>query len=361
MKLRTPLLAVLVAFAGCSGEAPGPEVPHAAPVSVTVSDPVRAAPRATYPATLMSTRSADVATRSAGTVVRVVVDIGDPVRAGQTLVELDGADVEARVSAASADLELARATHGRISRLAAAGAATPAELEAAAAALAAADARSADARAQRRYTSIDAPFDGVVEWRHVHPGDLAAPGRPLLRLVGSGALEVRADLPADRSGTVSVGDPARVRTGDGTVRNARVVRVMNTVDPSARTFHVVAVMDGPPGPDLRPGAFVRLEVGRTSEAVRWIPADAVLHRGQLSGVMVVDADTLRLRWVRLGRERAGAVELLAGPEAPVVRRPTSALADGDPVATVRQEAFHGPDVAPTDAMASPSPGPREDR
>ncbi|MEQ9400707.1 MAG: efflux RND transporter periplasmic adaptor subunit [Longimicrobiales bacterium] len=356
MSLRSPLLAVLVAFAGCSGEAPGPGVPPASPVTVTVSDPVRAAPRATYPATLTSTRSADVATRAAGTVVRVLVDVGDPVRAGQTLVELDGADVEARVSAADADLELARATHGRIARLTAAGAATPAEMDAAAAALAAAEARAADARAQRRYTSIDAPFDGVVERRHVHPGDLAAPGRSLLSLVGSGALEVRADLPADRSGTVDVGEPAQVRTGDGAVRNARVVRVVDAVDPSARTFHVVAVMDGAVE-GLRPGTFARLEVGRASEAVRWIPADAVFHRGQLSGVMVVEADTLRLRWVRLGRKRAGAVELLAGPDAPVVRRPTSALADGDPVATVRREPFPGPD----DAMAAASTGPREDR
>lgn len=361
MSLRISLLAGLVALAGCSNGASGPGVEPGTPVSVTVSEPVRAAPMAVYPATMTSTRSADVATRTAGTVVRVAVDVGDRVRAGQPLVELDGADVDARVSAAEADLELARATHGRIARLAAAGAATAAELDAAAAALAAAEARSADARAQRRYTSIVAPFDAVVESRYVHPGDLAAPGRPLLHLVGSGVLEVRADLPAERSGTVQVGDPARVRIGDGDVQDARVVRVVGTVDPAAQTFHVVARMDGAADPGLRSGTFVRLEVGRTSEAVRWIPADAVIRRGQLSGVMVVESDTLRLRWVRLGRERAGAVELLAGPDAPVVRRPAPTLADGLAVTAARREPFSGPDASSADGAAEAVGSTREGR
>jgi hypothetical protein len=81
---------------------------------------------------------------------------------------------------------------------------------------------------------------------------------------------------------------------------------------------------------LVPGAFGRLEIDGSGEETRWMPADAVVRRGQLTGVFVVEAETLRLRWVRLGETRGEAVELLAGLDGDVriVRHPAPELADG---------------------------------
>ena len=90
-----------------------------------------------------------------------------------------------------------------------------------------------------------------------------------------------------------------------------------------------------------PGSYARLEVRRRGQGPRWIPSDAVVSRGQLTGVYTVESDTLRLRWVRLGQERDGAVELLAGPggEVSVVRRPAADLFDGRVVSSMRDEPF----------------------
>ena len=71
-------------------------------------------------------------------------------------------------------------------------------------------------------------------------------------------------------------------------------------------------------------------------STRWIPSDAVVRHGQLTGVFTVEGETLRLRWLRLGRESGGAQEVLAGPagEMTVVRSPSRDLRDGQPVSTV---------------------------
>jgi hypothetical protein len=78
--------------------------------------------------------------------------------------------------------------------------------------------------------------------------------------------------------------------------------------------------------------FARLEIEGGGPETRWMPADAVVRRGQLTGVFVVESDTLRLRWVRLGESRGDAVEVLAGPAGDVrlVRRPAPQLVDGQP-------------------------------
>ena len=88
------------------------------------------------------------------------------------------------------------------------------------------------------------------------------------------------------------------------------------------------------GSDLLPGAFARLHLAAAEPgATRWIPRDAVVRKGQLTGVFSLEDDSLRLRWLRLGRTRDGAVEVLAGPagELTVVRDATPELHDGQPV------------------------------
>ena len=71
----------------------------------------------------------------------------------------------------------------------------------------------------------------------------------------------------------------------------------------------------------------------------WVPADAVVRRGQLTGLFVVVENELRLRWIRPGRRSGDAVEVLAGlpPGSAVVRRPGPAVLDGTAVGEVNEE------------------------
>jgi hypothetical protein len=128
---------------------------------------------------------------------------------------------------------------------------------------------------------------------------------------------------------------------------ARITRVVPALGGASRTFRVEAVMEGAPSGAI-PGAFARLEVVRGGEGPRWVPEDAIVDRGQLTGVFAVEADTLRLRWVRLGQRRDGAVELLSGPgggELSVVRRPGADLFDGRPVGGRTDEVWTAPSIA----------------
>ncbi len=344
MKRFVLLLSLTLAAAACSDADPG-RIPVAdEPADVTVSHPARATAAESFPASIVAERSAEVATRMSGTVEAVLVDVGDRVVRGQPLVRLDAADIRARVAAAEAALELAERSHRRVAALEEDGAASRAELDEATARLESARAGVREARAQQAYSEVRAPFAGEVTARSVDPGDLAVPGRPLLRLVAPGALKVTAELPGHRAGSLSAGSVVRVRAaGLDAPLEAEVTRVVNALGAGARTFRVEARVVAPP-PSLLPGSWARLELPREGTGARWLPADAVVRRGQLRGVWAVADDTVRLRWVRLGRETDQAVELLAGPagDLMVVRRPAADLHDGRPVGRLASEPFDPP-------------------
>jgi RND family efflux transporter MFP subunit len=282
-----------------------------------------------------------LATRISGTIRRMSVEIGARVEAGAALAALDTDEIDARIASAEAAAKLARQWHDRIASLATDGAATAQELDDAEARLEMAEAGLRDARAQREYVVLRAPFAGVITGRMADPGDLALPGVPILTMIGLGGLKVEADLPAELAGRLEIGSQAEVYWPEmGKRFPARVARLVPAVERSSRRFRIEAQFEpGPAGqPEIPPGTFVRLELSEPAATTRWIPADAVVTRGQLKGVFVVEADHLRLRWVRLGQQLDGTVELLAGPrpDALLVRQPDIDLTDGRPVAAVRE-------------------------
>lgn len=341
--LAAALAGLLAAAAGCDRHEPGRLDAPADPVEVVVSEVGTAARTVAFPAQVVSEREIEVATRASGLVRRVAVDLGAAVRPGQLLVELESEDVGAGVDAAGAAVTQAARYHERIAALEADGAATPQELDDAEAGLARARAELKRARGQMAYVRLVAPIAGVVTDRRVDPGDLVMPGQPAIVLVGTGGLEVRADLPAEHAGIVHPGSEVTVVVPESGARvPARVTRVVPVLDGGSRRFRVEAAFDPPEaGGRLMPGSFARLEVERAGESTRWVPEDALVRRGQLTGVYVVEADTLRLRWVRTGERRPDAVEILAGLPAGsrLVRRPDPALEDGTPVRAVESETW----------------------
>ncbi len=326
---RRAALAALIALAGCDRGTPGAVPEREAPIDVAVSSPAATASTRSVPADVVATRRARLATRTSGTIERVLVDVGARVVRGETLATLDTTEINARVRGAEAAARVARKYHDRIQALARDGAATAQELDEARARLEMAEASLRDARAQRAYVVLRAPFAGAITARMADPGDLASPGTPILELLGTDDLEIEADLAAGLAEGLAVGDRVGVLHAEtGRRFPARITRIAPALERSSRRFRVEARFDDA-APALRPGAYVRLELGGPGRPTRWIPADAVFTRGQLTGVFVVVEDRLRLRWIRIGRTQDGAVEVLAGPEpgARIVRNPPPGLAD----------------------------------
>lgn len=274
------------------------------------------------PAQVQSIARVELATRLAGRVVRVDVHVGDRIRAGQLLGRVDDDDLIASVSAARAGLDealarlqLARTEARRAEALHADGAFTDSALDRAtsarqqaAAAVNMAQRRVESATAQRAYGDLAAPFDGVVVQRLADPGDLAAPGVPLLTVERTDSVLVVASLPERHVDRVHPGDEARVVCGSDTV--AAVIHAVSADDPANRTFALRLRL--PATDALRAGRFARVLYTAGDRSALWLPAAAVVQQGQLRGVRVVTGGTTMLRWLRLGAASEGGFEVLSG-------------------------------------------------
>lgn len=290
--------------------------------------------------TVEADSTAAVSSRVMAQVTAVRVAAGDAVERGQVLLEIDpqaarGQLSQARGALAQAEaaLALSERNYERFRALADSGSASELELdrarmeyersrgavEQAEGAVSAAASVAADSR-------VTAPFAGRVVRRMVEVGDLAAPGRPLLMLETGSSRRAALSVPesAVAASGLEVGSPVTVtvdaRPGLGEI-SGRVVEMSPGADPLSHAYRVkVALPEA--APDERPlatGSAVRasVPVGRRPAVV--VPADALVSRGGLDLVILVDDEgRATSRAVTVGRtlagsRRAGArVEILSG-------------------------------------------------
>lgn len=265
----------------------------------------------------------EAASRVAARVTEVKVRAGDRVTAGQTLVALDASDLRAQVAqaegeAAAARAELARAAadHQRFAALFARGSVTAHERDAAEAAYrgaagkaAQAGAAVAAARAALAYAIVRSPVNGVVVERLVEPGDMALPGKPLVRLYDESALRVELEVPEEVARGIRVGMPVTVSAADDSYQT-HVSEIVPAADPSSRSFLVRAAL--PAGGHLRPGMFARASFAAGRQTLLTVPRAAVTQVGQLDTVRVYADGRIETRMVSLGRGLGAQVEVLAG-------------------------------------------------
>jgi membrane fusion protein (multidrug efflux system) len=267
----------------------------------------------------------EVASRVAATIKEITVRAGDAVRQGQVLARLDSADLEAQVRQAQGRLAAAQAEYARASAdekrfrsLLALGSATPHEFDrveaayrATAAAVSQSEAGVAGARAALKYTEVRSPIAGIVQERLAEPGDLAMPGRPLVKLYSEKELRVSLQMPEALGRHVRVGTPLVIRVDAvGVEVSAAVSEIVPAADPSTRSFVVRANL--PSGRGLRPGMFARATFVTGHEDILTIPRAAISEVGQLTTVRVVSQGGVELRQVALGRTFGNRVEILAG-------------------------------------------------
>ncbi len=198
---------VLATLTACSKAPPPALAPK--PVFVSVVQPGDAGLARQFTGTVRARVETDLGFRAGGKVVERLVDVGDTVRAGQPLARLDPADYELavraaadQVQAASVDAEQAASDEARFRRLAAEGSVGAADHERQKARADAAAARLSQARQQWQlarnrevYTTLVAPYEGVVTQLRVERGQVVAEGQPVLALARQGEREVVADIP----------------------------------------------------------------------------------------------------------------------------------------------------------------------
>lgn len=380
MKQLTIILLLTTGAAACGGartESPKRSTP--VPVTTAAAE-VRDLPEPIeVGGTVRAHAVAVLTSRIIGQVRNVLVEPGARVRAGQVLAVLDGREMDAKrdraaamlvsssqsqsaaeseKAAAVAALQLASATYERISTLRDKKAATPQELDeaqaalsaaearanAAAASLAAATANTTGARAALQaaqvasgYSRITAPFHGIVTQKQIEAGAMTMPGTPILTVEENGGLEVEVHIDDSRAARIDWNAEPLLRLEEGADRHSEVKgRVIERARALDAAHTIIAKVAVPETAGVRSGMFARVVFNGATRRALTVPADAVVQRGQLDAVFVVEDGRARYRVIEAGQRAADTVEIRSGVVRgeQVVRAVPASLVDGAGVSAV---------------------------
>jgi RND family efflux transporter MFP subunit len=154
-----------------------------------------------------------VSAKISGTIQSLGADVGDRVKSGQLLAEIDAREIQARLDQALPQLESARQSAARIRELVQAKAVSQQQDDDAVARVKQMEAVVAEARTMLSYAKVVSPIDGVVRARRVDVGDLASAGKPLFELEGLEDFRFDAGIPESLTGRIRKGDRARIGSG----------------------------------------------------------------------------------------------------------------------------------------------------
>ncbi len=329
-----------------------------APRMVVTAVVQKTAPRKyfTLPGNAAPLKSAIVYARSTGFVRTLHVDLGDEVKAGQVVAELEAPELDedvrrsrARLEEAEANVLLAQSASSRAQRLAEQGVSSKQQAEEAQSRKTTAEATVMTAKAEasrfatlRGFTRVLAPFSGVVTKRFVESGGLVASAQaPLFELAQITALRVTVDVPQWLAAEVVPGTPVKIDTVQGiqTPVSAAVTRTSGALDSNTRVLRAEIVVS-PPGPLVANG-YVRVtfEIDKPSNTIT-IPASALSVGGDGARVVEVREGKAHLTPVVIAQDLGRTIELANGPPegARIILNPPDDLAQGEPltVSTIKK-------------------------
>jgi RND family efflux transporter MFP subunit len=332
------------------------------------------------PASMQAIQEAAIYARVDGYLKTRLVDIGDHLKAGTLMAEIEAPEIDQQLAQTEANLahavaalaqakanqkqaetrmELAKVTVDRWKKLVAKGVvsqqdgddkqgaydaavadyqAGEANVTAAMADIASQKANVARMEEMRSFEKVVAPFDGVVTARNVDPGALITAGsatdkRELFRMAKEGELRIFVNVPQSYSVAIHPGETAVIRVNEfqGKDFPGKIVRTADSLDPSSRTL-LTEIHIPNPNHQLRPGMFasVKFTLDRTAKTIL-APASTVLFRTDGPHVAIVRPDSsLHFEKITPGRDYGSSIEILAGANAGdrAVVNPTDDLAEG---------------------------------
>jgi RND family efflux transporter MFP subunit len=341
------------------------------------------------PGNIQAITEAPVLARAEGYIQKRLVDIGDHVRAGQSLAEIDVPEIDEQVHQASAaldqaraaadeavanldqgraDLELAKLSSERWNALVGRGAVSKQEndqyqtqyrshvagvrsLEKAVAAqknaVAAAEANLARLEKLRSYRIVTAPFDGVITQRNVDTGALVNAGSTLLyRIAQTDRLRIFVNVPQSYASAVRPGMSASLSVTNfpGRKFQGKIVRTSNSLDPATRTLLTEIQVDNRSG-TLQPGMYADVDLSAKRATPPFlIPANALLVRSDGSQVALVQpGGTVHMQKIEVERDYGVHLDISDG------------LRDGDSIVLNPGDAItEGVRVSPVNVVPPPA-------
>lgn len=330
--LDKTIFAVFLALSvsGCNEKPPEPREAAITPAKL---ERIQVKPKTipteiTFDGRVEAINQATVAAQTSGRVIELPFDVGDFVDKGAVILRLTDTEQKARMDSARAQRQeantrmeeahnnlvrarelldkklIAKADFDRVD----------AEFNAAKSRLESSSAALAEADEHLAYTTLTAPYAGILLTRHVRVGESVAPGTPLLTGLSLVQLRVAVDIPQQHIGALRKHRAARVQLADGEWLIAKELRIPPAADSASQTFKVLVEL-----PELNqemyPGTLVKVGFVSGEQQHLAVPAKALVKRGELTAVYVAPpaGGSVQLRYVRLGVPTAdGQVPVLAG-------------------------------------------------
>ena len=340
-------LACVLSVAACKGGSPdgaapgedGKKGPEAVTVEVAAVEtrPVAASYSGTAP--LEAPAEAQVVAKTSGVALSVLVEEGDVVRAGQTLVRLDASRAELQAAQTAAQMNKLQNQFARAQTLAKDQLIAASDYDQIRYDLENARAANRLANLELSYAAVKAPISGVVASVTPKPGNFVQINTPIVRIVDTSTLEAVLNVPERELATMQAGLPVDLRVDalPGKTFTGTIDRISPVVDSGSGTFRVIAEFDS--GGLLQPGMFGRIGIDYDKRAnATVVPRAALLDAGTNAAVFAVrDGKAARVP-VTLGYmdgQWAEVREGLAVGEQVVVAG-KAALRDGSAVTVIGQ-------------------------
>lgn len=283
------------------------------------------------PAEIKPLIEAPIYARANGFLIRRLVDLGDPVKAGQLLAEIDTPELDQELERARAQLAQTEASLG-LAKITAARwgdllkTASVSEQEAAEKQadfkLKTAVAESARAEVRRleklkSFANVTAPFSGQITARKVDIGDLivSGNGKELFHLAQTQTLRVYVQVPQNMARSITPGQSAEMTLPELSGRSfkVRVVRSAGMISSDSRTLLVELEVDNKRG-EILAGGYARVQfVESKVDMALTLPSNTIMFRTDGPRVAIVLPDSrVDLRKLKLGRDFGQTVEIVDG-------------------------------------------------
>ncbi|HWI53498.1 MAG TPA: efflux RND transporter periplasmic adaptor subunit [Symbiobacteriaceae bacterium] len=344
-KITAAALLAVFALAGCAQKE---EAPAIEPVAVAVTEARAGKITATTVASgqVEPILSVYVTAKVPGRVVAIPREMGDKVKAGDLLVELEDRDTANQLTQANANVMQAQAQYAeaerqltRLRTLFEAGAVSKQQVEQletqlslVSAQVTAARATADLARTQWERTRITAPADGVLAARLVEPGAMVGAGTAVFQLVDLSTVVIKTGVAESDVNSVQAGAPVPV-TVSALSREftGKVEAISPNMDRQTRSFQVRVTLANPDGA-LKGGMFAQVRFAVKEVEGILLPVEAVVERNGESAVFVVDGEKARQQPVKVTVTSGNTVAvegLTAGTKVAVAGQ--NRLYDGAPV------------------------------
>ncbi len=328
------MIIILAGLNACSDGNEKKNETNEKPVAVTLSTvSAGAQPAILASGEVEASQTAHISTRVMGRITNIFVKTGDRVDKGQLLarvwdedIKAKGAQADAMIAEAEGAYATAQKDYDRFNNLYKRQSATAKELDNVALQYNSAKARVAAAKQMRSevnavlsYSSLTAPFPGVVTRKLGEVGSIANPGMPILTIEQNAVFQLSASITESDISRIHLADLANIQIkSTGKLFEGKIIQINPSSQFTGGQYIVKISIPRIANKDIYAGMFASViipvkDMQQEKHDAALVPLSAIINRDQLKGIYTVSADkTALLRWIRLGKTYGDKVEVISG-------------------------------------------------